>query len=75
MALTPAGADPHPRRLLLKAIAPWATGGVSVNFLSGPDAAADIPRAHTPPTRERLRAIRRTYDPAGRFHRTPEEAS
>ncbi|TQM43942.1 FAD-binding oxidoreductase [Pseudonocardia cypriaca] len=75
MALTPAGADPHPRRLLLKAIAPWATGGVYVNFLSGPDAAADIPRAHTPPTRDRLRAIRRTYDPAGRFHRTPEEAS
>ncbi len=73
MALTPAGADPHARKLLMKAVAPWATGGVYVNFLSGPDAVADIHRAHTPPTRARLRAVRRAHDPAGRFQHTPEE--
>jgi FAD/FMN-containing dehydrogenase len=75
MVLTPSGSDAHHRRLVVKALDPWATGGVYVNFLSGPDAVADTTRAHTPSTRDRLRAIRRAYDPAGRFRRAPEEAS
>jgi hypothetical protein len=59
----------------MKELDPWATGAVYVNFLSGPDAAADADRAHAAPTRDRLRTIRRAYDPAGRFLRTHGEAS
>jgi FAD binding domain len=75
MALTPTGVDAHPRRLLVKALDPWATGAVYVNFLSGPDAMADADRAHAEQTRDRLRTIRYAYDPAGRFLRTHGEAS
>jgi FAD/FMN-containing dehydrogenase len=73
MVLTPGGEPDdaaQARRLLLDAVRPWATGGVYVNFLSGPDAAADTARAYSPESYTRLRVIKRAYDPANSFRIT-----
>ncbi|WP_395244488.1 FAD-binding protein [Agromyces sp. MMS24-K17] len=45
-------------------IAPWATGGVCVNFLSGPDVgAAELASGYLPDDVARLAAIKLAYDP------------
>lgn len=53
---------------LFAAMAPWATGGVCVNFLSGPDVtAAELASGYRPEDRRRLDAIKRSVDPGNVF--------
>ncbi len=49
---------------LLTGMAPWGTGGVCVNFLSGPDITADqLAAGYLPGDPERLAAVKRAVDP------------
>lgn len=49
---------------LLDAMAPWATGGVYVGFLSGPEVtAAELASGYRPQDVRRLAAIKRAVDP------------
>jgi hypothetical protein len=49
---------------LFTAMAPWGTGGVCVNFLSGPDVtAAQLATAYPPAGAARLAAVKRAVDP------------
>jgi FAD/FMN-containing dehydrogenase len=53
---------------LFDTMAPWATGGVCVNFLSGPDVtAAELARGYRPQDVLRLEAIKRAVDPDNVF--------
>jgi hypothetical protein len=53
---------------LLTALAPWGTGGVCVNFLSGPDVtAAQLATGYLPADVERLAAVKRAVDPGDVF--------
>lgn len=53
---------------LFATMEPWATGGVCVNFLSGPDiTAAELASGYLPDDVERLAAIKNTYDPENMF--------
>jgi Berberine and berberine like len=53
------------------AMEPWGTGGVCLNFLSGPDVtSAQLRSAYRPADVERLLAIKRTVDPANLFRIT-----
>ncbi|MFI5841584.1 FAD-binding oxidoreductase [Catenuloplanes sp. NPDC051500] len=52
----------------VRALAPWATGGRQINFLSGYETeAADVATAYEPVTWERLRRIKSVYDPRNLF--------
>jgi hypothetical protein len=56
---------------LFAALAPWSTGGVCVNFLSGPDVtAAQLATGYLPTDVARLAAVKRAVDPDDvfRFH-------
>jgi FAD/FMN-containing dehydrogenase len=56
---------------LFAALAPWSTGGVCVNFLSGPDVtAAQLATGYLPADVARLAAVKRAVDPDDvfRFH-------
>jgi FAD/FMN-containing dehydrogenase len=56
---------------LFAALAPWSTGGVCVNFLSGPDVtAAQLATGYVPADVARLAAVKRAVDPDDmfRFH-------
>ena len=47
---------------------PWTTGGVCVNFLSGPDiSAAELATGYLPGDLDRLAAIKRTVNPQDTF--------
>jgi FAD/FMN-containing dehydrogenase len=49
---------------LFAAMAPWSTGGVCVNFLSGPDVtAAQLATGYLPADLARLAAVKRAVDP------------
>ncbi|MHA6624472.1 FAD-binding oxidoreductase [Pseudonocardia sichuanensis] len=49
---------------LFAAMAPWSTGGVCVNFLSGPDVtAAQLATGYLPEDVARLAAVKRAVDP------------
>jgi FAD/FMN-containing dehydrogenase len=49
---------------LVAALAPWGTGGVCVNFLSGPDVtASQLATGYLPADVERLAAVKRAVDP------------
>lgn len=53
---------------LVTAMEPWGTGGVCVNFLSGPDVtAAVLANGYRPGDVERLAAIKRAADPGDVF--------
>jgi hypothetical protein len=53
---------------LFAAVAPWSTGGVCVNFLSGPDVtAAQLASGYLPGDAERLAEIKRAVDPDDMF--------
>jgi hypothetical protein len=53
---------------LTRALAPWATGGTQINFLTGYDTApSDVAKAYEPAAYERLRRIKRVCDPANLF--------
>lgn len=53
---------------LFGAIEPWTTGGVAVNFLSGPDVTAEeLASGYLPEDVERLAQIKREYDPQNLF--------
>ncbi|MDR2999336.1 MAG: FAD-binding oxidoreductase [Microbacterium sp.] len=53
---------------LLAAVEPWATGGVAVNFLSGPDVTAEeLSSGYLPEDLVRLARIKREYDPENMF--------
>lgn len=53
---------------LFAAMAPWSTGGVCVNFLSGPDVtAAQLATGYLPGDVDRLAAIKRGVDPGDLF--------
>ncbi|MFC4138509.1 MULTISPECIES: FAD-binding oxidoreductase [unclassified Microbacterium] len=53
---------------LFAAIEPWTTGGVVVNFLSGPDVTAEeLASGYLPDDVERLAQIKRAYDPENLF--------
>jgi hypothetical protein len=72
-----AGAAAEPQRVpelreaydrLFAAMAPWGTGGVCVNFLSGPDVtAAQLATGYLPGDVERLAAVKRAVDPGDVF--------
>jgi UDP-N-acetylenolpyruvoylglucosamine reductase len=47
---------------------PWATGGVCLNFLTGPEITTDVLRsAYLPADFERLAALKKNYDPENIF--------
>jgi hypothetical protein len=47
---------------------PWSTGGVCVNFLSGPDVtAAELATGYLPGDLDRLTTIKKTVDPLDMF--------
>jgi len=49
-------------------MAPWATAGVCVNFLSGPDISASrLAAGYLPGDPERLAEIKRVIDPSDVF--------
>jgi hypothetical protein len=49
---------------LFAAMAPWSTGGVCVNFLSGPDVTAtQLATGYLPADVARLAAVKRAVDP------------
>lgn len=53
---------------LLGAVEPWTTGGVCVNFLSGPDVTNDeLATGYLPHDFRRLQAIKRSVDPDNMF--------
>ncbi|WP_083933928.1 DUF742 domain-containing protein [Sciscionella marina] len=52
---------------LLEAIAPWAAGGVPVNFLGSANAPADVARAWDADTHHRLIGIKQAWDPDNMF--------
>jgi FAD/FMN-containing dehydrogenase len=53
---------------LHQALRPWATGGVCLNFLSGPEATSDdLQAAYLPADYARLRELKRRYDPENLF--------
>jgi hypothetical protein len=53
---------------LFAAMEPWATGGVCVNFLSGPDVTAEeLATGYLTEDVERLARIKRAYDPENLF--------
>lgn len=53
---------------LFTAMNPWSTGGVCVNFLSGPDVtAADLATGYLPGDFDRLTTIKETVDPLDMF--------
>ncbi|OJU41254.1 MAG: hypothetical protein BGN97_16095 [Microbacterium sp. 69-10] len=53
---------------LFAAMEPWATGGVCVNFLSGPDVTAEeLATGYLTDDVERLARIKRAYDPENLF--------
>ncbi|TYL55519.1 FAD-binding oxidoreductase [Nocardioides sp. BGMRC 2183] len=53
---------------LFEEMAPWGTGGVCVNFLSGPDvSAAELASGYRPEDVLRLEAIKRAVDPDNVF--------
>ncbi|MGI5127198.1 FAD-binding oxidoreductase [Pseudonocardia sp. CA-107938] len=53
---------------LFSALAPWGTGGVCVNFLSGPDVtAAQLATGYLPGDADRLAAVKRAVDPGDVF--------
>jgi FAD/FMN-containing dehydrogenase len=53
---------------LFASMEPWATGGVVVNFLSGPDvSAAELASGYLPEDVARLAAIKRAVDPGNMF--------
>jgi FAD/FMN-containing dehydrogenase len=53
---------------LFTGMAPWGTGGVCVNFLSGPDiSAAQLDSGYLPGDPERLAAVKRAIDPRDVF--------
>jgi hypothetical protein len=55
----------RPRRLRPEGLAPWATGRRLLNFVERRDQAAS---AFAPATLDRLRQVKRRYDPEGRIH-------
>ncbi|WP_219414822.1 BBE domain-containing protein [Pseudonocardia nigra] len=67
------------RARLFAAMAPWGTGGVYLNFLSGADTAGDVARAYPADAWGRLRAIKAVHDPQNLFrinhNISPAEAS
>ncbi|MBB3142701.1 FAD-binding oxidoreductase [Halomonas organivorans] len=50
------------------ALAPFATGGAYVNFLSGDEGEARLRAAYGEATHDRLRALKRRWDPDNVFH-------
>ncbi|HEX8866285.1 MAG TPA: BBE domain-containing protein, partial [Lentzea sp.] len=53
---------------LFGAMTPWSTGGVCVNFLSGPDiTAAELATGYLPGDFDRLAAVKRAVDPCNLF--------
>lgn len=53
---------------LFTAMNPWSTGGVCVNFLSGPDiTATELATGYLPGDLDRLTAIKQTVDPRDMF--------
>jgi hypothetical protein len=62
------GAARVAHRGLHDALRPWSTGGVCLNFLSGPDVTAEeLSSAYTPEVYARLRELKRRYDPDNLF--------
>ncbi|QAY72322.1 FAD-binding protein [Agromyces protaetiae] len=52
---------------VFEALAPWATGGTQINFVGRANRLDELDASWPPAVRERLRDIRRRYDPEGRF--------
>jgi len=52
---------------VLKAIAPWTTGGQALNFMNGENDAENVAAAYDPEDYRRLTEIKAVYDPGNMF--------